>query len=173
MRTSIRTTFTGVVLLLALRANAQTSVAEGTRLSVPNAALPVDVLVEAPSGAPGELQVICLFASTPENKLQASLAVMDARLNGTLTKLRSQNLFRGTLGETMLITPKPGTIAAKRLLLIGLGDRGAFTPTQEELLAKSSTQKANACTLPRQLSPPLSSTAVKPASTPASSELSS
>jgi len=136
MRTSIRTTFTGVVLLLALRANAQTSVAEGTRLSVPNAALPVDVLVEAPSGAPGELQVICLFASTPENKLQASLAVMDARLNGTLTKLRSQNLFRGTLGETMLITPKPGTIAAKRLLLIGLGDRDAFTPTQEEFIGE-------------------------------------
>jgi hypothetical protein len=109
---------------------------EGTRLPVPGKAIPVDVLVEAPAAAPGDLQIVCLFASTPENKLEASLALLDAKLSGALTTVRTPNLFRGTLGETLLITPNPGAISAKRLLLIGLGDRDTFTPDREELIGE-------------------------------------
>jgi hypothetical protein len=112
------------------------AVAVGTRLSVPNNILPVDVLVQGPTEAPGDLQIICLFQSDPENKLLASLASMDQQLGGVLTQVRTHDLFRGDLGETMLLTPKPGVIAAQRLLIIGLGDRTTFTAQREELVGE-------------------------------------
>jgi len=124
-------------VLLPCAAFAQTAPpAVGTRLSVPNPKLPVDVLVEGPTKAPGDLQVICLFSSKPENKLLASLAEMDEQLGSALTTVRTTALFRGDLGETMLITPKPGVIAAKRLLIVGLGDRTTFTAEREELVGE-------------------------------------
>lgn len=111
--------------------------AEGTRLPVAGAEIPVDVLVEAPSVAQGDLQIICLFASTPSNKLMASLATLDGQLDGALSEVRTPSLFRGTLGETMLLTPKAGSIGAKRLLIIGLGDRESFTAALEEFVGET------------------------------------
>lgn len=125
-----------VLLATALACTAAAQTPEGTRLPVPGKAIPIDVFVEAPAAAPGDLQIVCLFASTPQNKLEASLALLDTKLSGALTTVRSSNLFRGTLGETLLITPKPRAIAAKRLLLIGLGDRDTFTPDREELIGE-------------------------------------
>jgi hypothetical protein len=131
------------VLILAFfacrAAAAQTpppALALGTRLPIPNNVLPADVLVQGPTEAPGDLQIICLFQSDPENKLLASLASMDQQLGGVLTQVRTHGLFRGDLGETMLLTPKPGVIAAHRLLIIGLGDRTTFTAQREELVGE-------------------------------------
>jgi len=121
-----------LVSLTSLPALAQTSPpVVGTRLAISNSRLPVDVLVQGPTEAPGDLQVICLFASVPDNQLLASLATMDQQLGGLLTTVRMPALFRGDLGETMLLTPKPGVIAAKRLLIVGLGDRATFTADRE------------------------------------------
>jgi len=124
-----------LMLLAASFVSAQTP-AVGTRLAIPNATLPVDVLVQGPTEAPGDLQIICLFSSVPENKLLASLATMDQQLGGLLTAIRRPALFRGDLGETLLLTPKPGVIAAKRLLIVGLGDRTNFTAAREELVGE-------------------------------------
>jgi hypothetical protein len=41
-------------------------------------------------------------------------------------------LFRGELGETILITPPPGGLAATKLLIIGLGDSQTFKPQRME-----------------------------------------
>jgi hypothetical protein len=126
-----------LVSLTSLPALAQTSPpVVGTRLAISNSRLPVDVLVQGPTEAPGDLQVICLFASVPDNQLLASLATMDQQLGGLLTTVRMPALFRGDLGETMLLTPKPGVIAAKRLLIVGLGDRATFTADREELVGE-------------------------------------
>jgi hypothetical protein len=125
--------FAALVVFAAATLHAQT-VAEGARLPVTGAPLPMDVLVESPAAAPGELQVICLFRSEPENKLTASLALLDSKLGGALTQVRKPTLFRGDLGETLLLTPPAGEIAAKRLLIVGLGDRASFTVANEELV---------------------------------------
>ncbi len=130
------TLFLATALVPLASAQATPSTPEGTRLSVTNNTLPVEVFVESPALAEGDLQVICLFQSSPQNKLLASLDVMDQRLNGLLTTLRTTQLFRGDLGETLVIEPKPGTIKARRLLLIGLGDRASFTPQREELIGE-------------------------------------
>ena len=42
------------------------------------------------------------------------------------TELRKSNKFQGKALETLLITPPPNTMPAKKLLLIGLGDRKDF-----------------------------------------------
>jgi len=125
-----------VLMLLATSFVSAQTPAVGTRLPIPNAKLPVDVLVQGPTEAPGDLQVICQFSSVPENKLLASLATMDQQLGGLLTTVRTLALFRGDLGETMLLTPKQGVIAAKRLLIVGLGDRTTFTAAREELVGE-------------------------------------
>jgi len=103
-------------------------------LTVPNANLPVEVLVQSPALTKTDMQAICLFRSDPANTLNGSLREIDEHLGGLLSKIRKSNLFTGTLGETLLIVPKTGTIPARRLLLIGLGDRESFSPDREQVI---------------------------------------
>jgi hypothetical protein len=107
---------------------------EAQLLSVPNNSIPVSVLVQSPALTKTDLQAICLFRSDPGNTLNGSLREIDEHLGGLLTQIRKSNLFTGTLGETLLIVPKTGTIPAGRLLLIGLGDREGFSPDREQLI---------------------------------------
>jgi hypothetical protein len=100
----------------------------------PPATFPVDVLVQSPADTQTDLQVICLFRSDPSNTLHGSLTEIDQKLGGLLTQVRTPSLFTGALGETLLITPKPGTFSSRHLLLIGLGDIETFTPAREQLI---------------------------------------
>jgi hypothetical protein len=103
-------------------------------LAIPNASFPVNVLVESPADTKTDLQAICLFQSDPGNTLQGSLREIDEKLGGLLSRIRKNNLFAGALGETLLIAPKLGTVPARRLLLIGLGDRESFSPDREQVV---------------------------------------
>ena len=107
---------------------------EAQLLSVPNNSIPVSVLVQSPALTKTDMQAICLFRSDPANTLNGSLREIDEHLGGLLSKIRKSNLFTGTLGETLLIVPKTGTIPARRLLLIGLGDRESFSPDREQVI---------------------------------------
>jgi hypothetical protein len=126
-----------VLVIAALSVQAQThsatpQIAESQVLTVSNASFPVEVLVESPAATRTELQAICLFRSDPDNTFHGSLTEIDQKLGGLLSQIRKANLFSGALGETLLIAPKPGTVPARRLLLIGLGDRESFTPEREQ-----------------------------------------
>jgi len=130
-----------VLLFAALSVQAQTSpgppttaVAESQLLTVSNTSFPVNVLVESPAVTKTDLQAICLFRSDPSNTLRGSLMEIDQKLGGLLSQIRKESLFTGALGETLLIVPKPGTIPARRLLLVGLGDVESFTPEREQLV---------------------------------------
>jgi hypothetical protein len=94
------------------------------------------VLVQSPADTQTDLQIFCLFRSAPENALHGALTEMDDKLHGLLTQLRSPQLFGGELGETLLLTPPAGTLAAKRVLIIGLGDSASFTPDRMYLVGK-------------------------------------
>ncbi len=93
---------------------------------------PVDLLVQSPAATKTELQIVCLFHADTETKFQGSLAEIDEKLGGLLTQIHRQSLFAGNLGETLLIAPKPNTISARKLLLIGLGDIESFSPEREQ-----------------------------------------
>lgn len=93
-------------------------------------------LVQGPSSADAQLQVACVFEYTDGDIFNApalpanlnGLVHLDEALKGELTKIRQTGQFQGHALETILITPPSGSMSAKKLLLIGLGDRNKFTP---------------------------------------------
>ncbi len=93
-------------------------------------------LVQGPSSADAQLQVACVFEYT-DNDIHSAQALpaklnglvhLDEALKGELTNIRKTGQFLGHSLETILITPPAGSMPAKKLLLIGLGDRNQFTP---------------------------------------------
>jgi Cytosol aminopeptidase family, N-terminal domain len=124
------------VMLLGNRCgNAQSAAAtaaEPAEMIVPNAPIPMRVLSQSPADTETSLQVICLFRSDPSNALHGALEETNTKLNGLLEQIREPTLFRGELGETLLITPRGGAFHAKTLLLIGLGDSQSFIPERME-----------------------------------------
>jgi hypothetical protein len=96
----------------------------------------MQVLAQSPADTNTDLQVICLFRSSPANTLHGSLLEMNEKLRGLLDRVRNPNLFRGDLGETLLITPPKGTLGAKKLLIIGLGDSQTFSPERMQFVGE-------------------------------------
>jgi hypothetical protein len=103
----------------------------------------VTVLAQSPADTKTELQIFCLFRSSPENQLHGSLIEIDEKLHGLLTQVRQPGLFGGELGETMLLTPPSGSLAAKKVLIIGLGDSSTFTPERMYLAGKIAFREAS------------------------------
>ena len=99
-----------------------------------SSSITTQVLLQSPAGTDTELQIICLFESTPENTLHGSLAEVNEKLQDLLDQIRNPALFRGELGETLLIAPSTGSLPAKNLLIVGLGDSPTFTPQRMELV---------------------------------------
>jgi len=106
-------------------------------------ALPVTVLMQSPAETKTDLQIFCLFRSSPENVLHGSLVETNSKLHGLLDAIRKPGLFGGELGETILLTPSEGTVGAGRMLIIGLGDSATFTPERMYLIGKVALREAN------------------------------
>jgi Cytosol aminopeptidase family, N-terminal domain len=85
--------------------------------------LKVSVKMIGPYSEPADLQIICLFKHKPSGDTYQSAAKdTDEHLHGLLSALRNRDEFVGELGETILFTPAPGWIPAKRFMIIGLGE---------------------------------------------------
>ena len=102
----------------------------------------VNVLAQSPADTRTDLQIFCLFRSSPENQLHGSLIEIDEKLHGLLTRIRTAGLFGGEPGETLLLTPPSGSLAAKRVLIIGLGDSSTFAPDRMYLAGKIALREA-------------------------------
>jgi cytosol aminopeptidase family protein len=129
------------------KAQAQTG-ATGTQskaaeLQVPGAPVSTRVLAQSPAETDAELQIICLFESAPESTFGGSLVEMNEKLKGLLEQVRKPGLFRGELGETLLIVPPTGSLAARKLLIIGLGESETFTPQRMELIGAIAYRESN------------------------------
>jgi Cytosol aminopeptidase family, N-terminal domain len=112
-------------------------------IAIADAPIPIRILVQSPAETDAELQIICLFRSDPSNTLHGSLVEANEKLKGLLDRIRKPTLFRGELGETLLIDPPAGSLAAKRLLIIGLGDSETFTPERMELVGAIAYREAS------------------------------
>jgi hypothetical protein len=82
------------------------------------------VLVRSPAETERELRILCLFPSTPENARQGALVEGNEKLKGLLDKDPKPELARGDLRETIVIAQSAGSLAARKLLAIGLGNSG-------------------------------------------------
>jgi hypothetical protein len=89
----------------------------------------VKVRMEGPYTADAPLQVVCYFKYTPEGakKMGGAPVELDKRLGGVIASLRERGEFVGDQLETILIIPPKGSIQAKALLLVGLGDEDALS----------------------------------------------
>lgn len=127
-----------LILTSAIEAPSSTVTPLGTKETVGHAeGLSIEVVVQSPSWQKTPLQIICLFEYTEGDiftsppalpKLLNGIVHVDEAFHGLITELRKTNKFEGKALETLLITPPENTISAKKLLLIGLGNRNHFKP---------------------------------------------
>jgi hypothetical protein len=117
--------------------------AKTAEIRISSAPMPIRILVQSPADSDTELQIICLFRSDPSNTLHGSLIETNEKLKGLLDQIRKPALFRGELGETILIIPPAGEIGAKKLLIVGLGDSQTFTPQRMELVGSIAYRESN------------------------------
>jgi hypothetical protein len=105
-------------------------------VDVPGAPVHIQILAKSPADTVTDLQAICLFRSEPANTLHGSLVEMDEKLKGLLDRVRKPELFGGELGETLVIAPPKNSLAARKLLIIGLGDSANFSPQRMQLVGE-------------------------------------
>jgi hypothetical protein len=115
---------------------AQAAHTQPAAIDIPGAPIPIRILAQSPADTTTELQAICLFRSSPVNTLHGSLTEANEKLKGLLERVRKPGLFMGESGETLLITPPKDSLAAKRLLIIGLGDSQTFSPQRMQLVGE-------------------------------------
>src|SRR3954471_6611216 len=106
--------------------------------------LAIKVRMEGPYTADTPLQVVCYFKYTPEGakRMSGAPVELDKHLGGAIASLRERGEFVGDDLETFLIIPPEGSIKAKALLLIGLGDEAAFSPEKMERVGKVACREA-------------------------------
>ncbi|WP_039377988.1 M17 family peptidase N-terminal domain-containing protein [Parachlamydia acanthamoebae] len=111
----------------------------------------IEALVQSPSAQETPLQIVCVFEYTEGDIFTSPPALpkelngllhVDAALHGLITELRKTNKFEGKDLETLLITPPPNTIPAKKLLLIGLGNRNAFKEEKMRMIGVTGMREA-------------------------------
>src|ERR1700723_3944040 len=59
-----------------------------TVIDIAKAPIPVQILVQSPAETQTDLQIICLFRSSPVNTLHGSLTEMTEKLKGLLDRVR-------------------------------------------------------------------------------------
>lgn len=82
----------------------------------------ISVKMVGPADEAADLQIICILkhAAAGDPYIEA-MDALNKKLGGLISNLRDHDEFAGDAGETLLLTPPPGSIAARQLLLIGVG----------------------------------------------------
>src|SRR5262245_25976945 len=104
----------------------------------------VKVRMEGPYTADVPLQVVCYFKYTTEGvkRMSGAPVELDKNLGGIIASLRERGEFTGDDLETILITPPAGSIKAKALLLIGLGDEMTLSLEKMERVGRTAVREA-------------------------------
>jgi Cytosol aminopeptidase family, N-terminal domain len=102
--------------------------------------------MEGPYTADTPLQTVCYFKYTKDGakRMTGAPVELDKRLGGVIDSLRTRGEFQGAPLETILIRPKDGTIKAKSLLLIGLGDESQLSLNTMERVGQTALRQAKA-----------------------------
>ena len=106
--------------------------------------LAVKVRMEGPYTADAPLQVVCYFKYSAEGakRMSGAPVELDKHLGGAIAALRERGEFVGDELETMLVVPKEGSIKAKALLLVGLGDEASLSVATMERVGKVALREA-------------------------------
>ena len=90
-----------------------------------------------------DLQIICAFKhkATGDTYIGA-IKDFDAKVDGLLSALRNRGEFIGELGESILFRPPTGSIPAKSLLVIGLGEESALSLDSLRIVGRVAAREA-------------------------------
>jgi hypothetical protein len=147
MRLTRNASLLAVILLAALASlvrseKGQAGVKEQA-LDAPNK-VKLRVRMEGPYTADVPLQVVCYFKYTPEGvkRMGGAPVELDRHLGGVIASLRERGEFGGDPLETILVTPPQGSIKARALLLVGLGDEDALSLKLMEAVGRVALREA-------------------------------
>jgi hypothetical protein len=147
MRFTCNVSLVAVILLAGLGAPARSengpAEVKEQALDAPNQ-VKVKVRMEGPYTADVPLQVVCYFKYTPERarRMGGAPVELDKHLRGTIASLRERGEFGGEQLETILIVPPQGSIKAKALLLVGLGEEDALSLKLMEVVGQVALREA-------------------------------
>jgi hypothetical protein len=113
--------------------------------------------MEGPYTADVPLQVVCYFRYTTEAaaKMKGAPVELDKQIGGVIAALRRRGEFTGDPLETLVIVPPSGTIPAKALLLIGLGNRENVSLELMERVGRTALREASRLGVDRAAFAPL------------------
>jgi len=74
-----------------------------------------------------DLSFACMFARELESGLRGGLLHLNNALSGMLTQMRDDGVYLGQPMETLLISRPPPTIAARTVMVIGMGEPAEWT----------------------------------------------
>jgi hypothetical protein len=78
---------------------------------------------------PATLAIAGMFAREPEGTtLSGGLRHLDEALGGAICRMRSDGIFDGRIGETLVLSAPPPPVRANSILIIGLGEPGDWLP---------------------------------------------
>src|SRR4051812_9718661 len=116
----------------------------------------VTVRMQGPYDADVPLQVVCYFKHKESgDKTLGAAVALDEKLGGVIASLRERGEFAGDELETLLLTPRQGTIRPKTLLLIGLGDEASLSLDRMERVGRVASREASRLGIPRIAFAPL------------------
>lgn len=88
----------------------------------------LDIAAWDGAAADVDLSVACMFTRELEGGLRGGLLHLDRALSGKLVRLRDEGVFLGEAGETLLISLPPETVAARAVMVVGVGEPSRWTP---------------------------------------------
>ena len=101
------------------------------------------VRMVAPYAIDADLQIICVFKHNPAgDKYIEAMQDFDDKLAGLLSAARNRGDFVGEWGETFLFDSPVGSIAPKRVLVIGLGPEGQLSLDTLRLVGRVALREA-------------------------------
>src|ERR1700722_320217 len=83
-------------VLIALIAGSM-AYAQPASIDIKGAPIPIQILAQSPAETTTDLQVICLFRSSPANTLHGSLTETNEKMKDLIDRIRKSELFRGEL----------------------------------------------------------------------------
>ncbi len=105
----------------------------------------IKVRMEGPYTAETPLQVVCYIKYTQDGarRMTGAPVELDKKLGGVIASLRERGEFEGVALETLLFIPPKGSIQAKAVLLVGLGEEGSLSLDRMERVGRVAVRKAS------------------------------
>ena len=103
----------------------------------------ISVKMIGPTEEGADLQIICILKHDPAgDPYIEAMDDLNKKLGGLISNLRDRGEFDGEAGETLLLVPPAGSIAAKQLLLIGAGPEKDLSLETMKLVGRIAAREA-------------------------------